>query len=35
VEDDNPVAQGLYRKAGFTTAWRYHYWRVMGGEGAT
>jgi len=30
VEDDNPVAQGLYRKAGFSTAWRYHYWRVTG-----
>jgi ribosomal protein S18 acetylase RimI-like enzyme len=28
VEDDNPVAQGLYSKAGFQTAWRYHYWRV-------
>ena len=28
VEDDNPVAQGLYGKAGFETAWRYHYWRV-------
>jgi predicted GNAT family acetyltransferase len=28
VEEDNPVAQGLYSKAGFTTAWRYHYWRV-------
>jgi ribosomal protein S18 acetylase RimI-like enzyme len=27
VEDDNTVAQGLYRKAGFGTAWRYHYWR--------
>lgn len=27
VEDDNVVAQGLYRKAGFSTAWRYHYWR--------
>jgi len=29
VEDDNPVAQGLYCKAGFTTAWRYHYWLGM------
>ncbi|MDH4480426.1 MAG: GNAT family N-acetyltransferase [Rhodoferax sp.] len=29
VEDDNTVAQGLYRKAGFTTAWRYHYWRQI------
>lgn len=28
VEDDNVVAQGLYRKAGFVTAWRYHYWRA-------
>ncbi len=28
VEDDNVVAQGLYRKAGFATAWRYHYWRA-------
>jgi len=27
VEDDNLVAQGLYHKAGFATAWRYHYWR--------
>ena len=27
VEDANLVAQGLYRKAGFATAWRYHYWR--------
>jgi ribosomal protein S18 acetylase RimI-like enzyme len=27
VEHDNVVAQGLYRKAGFATAWRYHYWR--------
>ncbi len=33
VEDDNPVAQGLYRKAGFETAWRYHYWRVAGARG--
>jgi len=30
VEDDNMVAQGLYRKAGFVTAWRYHYWRRTG-----
>jgi ribosomal protein S18 acetylase RimI-like enzyme len=28
VEDDNTVAQWLYRKAGFATAWRYHYWRL-------
>jgi len=34
VEDDNPVAHGLYRKAGFETAWRYHYWRVAVGGGA-
>jgi ribosomal protein S18 acetylase RimI-like enzyme len=33
VEDDNPVAQGLYSKAGFGTAWRYHYWRVMPAQG--
>lgn len=37
VEDDNVVAQGLYRKAGFSTAWRYHYWRRTGpcGQRAT
>ena len=37
VEDDNPVAQGLYSKAGFHTAWRYHYWRVtaLSGDIAT
>jgi ribosomal protein S18 acetylase RimI-like enzyme len=37
VEDDNLVAQGLYRKAGFGTAWRYHYWRRAGpfGQRAT
>ncbi|MEI7516068.1 MAG: GNAT family N-acetyltransferase [Betaproteobacteria bacterium] len=37
VEDDNVVAQGLYRKAGFATAWRYHYWRRTGtcGQRAT
>ena len=29
VEDDNVVAQGLYRKAEFATAWRYHYWRLQ------
>ena len=28
VEDDNTVAQGLYRKAGFVTAWQYHYGRA-------
>ena len=27
VEDDNTAALSLYRRAGFTTAWRYHYWR--------
>lgn len=27
VEEDNPGAHRLYRRAGFTTAWRYHYWR--------
>lgn len=27
VEEDNPAALALYRRAGFTTAWRYHYWR--------
>lgn len=27
VEEDNHTAQSLYRRAGFTTAWRYHYWR--------
>jgi len=27
VEEDNHSAQSLYRRAGFTTAWRYHYWR--------
>jgi len=33
VEDDNVVAQGLYRKAGFATAWRYHYWRTYAPPG--
>ena len=27
VEEGNAVALALYRRAGFTTAWRYHYWR--------
>jgi ribosomal protein S18 acetylase RimI-like enzyme len=26
VEEDNPAALALYRRAGFVTAWRYHYW---------
>ena len=26
VEEDNP-ARRLYRRAGFSAAWRYHYWR--------
>lgn len=29
VEEDNP-AVSLYRRAGFATAWRYHYWRRTG-----
>jgi RimJ/RimL family protein N-acetyltransferase len=27
VEEENSAAIALYRRAGFTTAWRYHYWR--------
>ena len=27
VEEDNTNAIALYRKLGFQTAWRYHYWR--------
>lgn len=27
VEEENHAALSLYRRAGFTTAWRYHYWR--------
>ncbi|MES2583261.1 MAG: GNAT family N-acetyltransferase [Pseudomonadota bacterium] len=27
VEEDNSSALALYRRAGFTTVWRYHYWR--------
>jgi ribosomal protein S18 acetylase RimI-like enzyme len=27
VEEGNSAARALYRRAGFTTAWRYHYWR--------
>lgn len=28
VEEDNPAALALYRRAGFVTAWRYHYWHA-------
>jgi ribosomal protein S18 acetylase RimI-like enzyme len=28
VEEDNSAARALYQRAGFTTAWRYHYWRL-------
>lgn len=28
VEEENATALGLYRKAGFATAWRYHYWHA-------
>jgi N-acetylglutamate synthase len=28
VEEGNTSAQALYQRAGFTTAWRYHYWRL-------
>lgn len=27
VEEGNTTAQALYRRAGFATTWRYHYWR--------
>ena len=27
VKEDNAAAQALYARAGFHTAWRYHYWR--------
>ena len=27
VEEENAPALALYRRAGFTTTWRYHYWR--------
>lgn len=27
VEESNTSALALYHRAGFTTAWRYHYWR--------
>lgn len=26
VEEKNAAARSLYRRAGFTSAWRYHYW---------
>lgn len=28
VQEDNTAALALYQRAGFTTAWRYHYWRL-------
>jgi N-acetylglutamate synthase len=28
VEDSNASAQALYRRAGFTTAWKYAYWQL-------
>lgn len=28
VEEDNTAALALYRRAGFATAWRYHYWHA-------
>lgn len=27
VQEDNTAALALYQRAGFVTAWRYHYWR--------
>jgi ribosomal protein S18 acetylase RimI-like enzyme len=27
VEEGNAAALALYARAGFSTAWRYHYWR--------
>lgn len=29
VEEENQTAQALYKRAGFQTAWRYHYWRPI------
>lgn len=29
VEQGNSAALALYRRAGFVTAWRYHYWRPV------
>ena len=28
VEEDNPTALALYRRAGFVTVWRYQYWQA-------
>jgi len=28
VEEENTAALALYHRAGFETAWRYHYWRM-------
>jgi ribosomal protein S18 acetylase RimI-like enzyme len=29
VEEENTSARALYQRAGFTIAWRYHYWRKV------
>ena len=35
VEETNTAALSLYRRAGFMTAWRYHYWRKPQTSGTT
>jgi ribosomal protein S18 acetylase RimI-like enzyme len=32
VEEENTQAIALYQRAGFVTAWRYHYWRPVDPE---